>query len=152
MAHHTIIYGRINGATWKTEDFYKLHQLNLSVINSLSENDTYFPYINKSMFSIPDNQGTFRNQVITFGASYKSLEYEWHLWIKKFESILKRLFWFDVIIHAEFEMMGTYTYQWSVDNDQLNNWYKKSPDPISEWNFESNGPRSFLNELNSNDS
>jgi len=44
------------------------------------------------MFSIPNEQGIFRNQIITFGATYKTLEYEWHLWIEKFEEILKRLF------------------------------------------------------------
>jgi len=42
MAHHTIIYGRINGSTWKTEDYYKLHRLNTEVINNLPENDSEF--------------------------------------------------------------------------------------------------------------
>jgi len=76
MAHNTKIYGYINGATWKTEDFYKLHRLNAEVISSLPSEDKGFPFINQSMFSIPDEQGIFRQQIITFGASYKTLEYE----------------------------------------------------------------------------
>lgn len=148
MAHHTIISGRISGATWKREDYYKLHRLNAKVIDSLPENDPEFPWINRSMFSIPNNQGIFRDQVITFGASYKTLEYEWHLWIEKFESLLKKLFWFDVIIHAEFEVMGDYKYEWLINYDLIkDNWYKGTPKPIIEWSFDSNGPRTFENEL-----
>ena len=147
MAHNTIIYGRISGATWKTEDYYKLHRLNVEAINSLPKSDSEFPWINKSMFSIPNEQGTFRDQVITFGASYKTLEYEWHLWIEKFEEILKKLFWFDVTIYVEFEVMGDYKYDWLINIDQIDKWHKESPEPIVDWKFESNGPRTFENEL-----
>ena len=147
MSHHTIIYGKIIGATWRTEDYYKLHRLNTEVINSLSESDSEFPWINRSMFSIPNEQGTFRDQVITFGASYKTLEYEWHLWIEKFEELLKQLFWFDVTIHAEFEVMGNYKYDWLIDINQRDKWCKEIPEPITDWKFESNGPRTFEKEL-----
>ena len=143
MAHHTIIYGRISGASWKIEDYCKLHKLNIDVINSLPESDSEFPWINRSMFSIPNEQGTFRDQVITFGASYKTLEYEWHLWIEKFEELLKRLFWFDVTIHAEFEIMGNYKYDWFIKTDLMDNWHNEPLIPINEWVFESNGPRTF---------
>lgn len=147
MAHHSIIYGRISGATWKTEDYYRLHRINLDVINSLSESDDEFPWINRSMFSIPNEQGVFRDQVITFGASYKTLEYEWHLWLEKFEAILKQLYWFDVTIHAEFEVMGTYRYEWSVNLDHMHKWHKETPETIQDWQFNSNGPRSFEDAL-----
>ena len=143
MAHHTIIYGRISGAFGKVEDYYKLHRLNAEVINSLPIDDSEFPWINRSMFSIPNEQGTFRDQVITFGASYKTLEYEWHLWIEKFEEVLKRLFWFDVTIHAEFEVLGDYKYSWVVDINEIDKWHKDYPETITEWKFESNGPRNF---------
>ena len=76
MSHNTKVYGYINGATWKTEDFYRLHRLNTEIIASLPETDNNFPYLNRSMFSIPDEQGVFRQQIITFGASYKTLEHE----------------------------------------------------------------------------
>lgn len=147
MAHNTIIYGRLSGATWKAEDYYKLHRLNAEVINSLPNSDSQFPWINKSMFSIPNEQGTFRDQVITFGASYKTLEYKWHLWLEKFEEILKRLFWFDVTIYAEFEVMGDYKYDWLINIDQIDKWHKEFPEPIVDWKFESNGPRTFKDKL-----
>lgn len=97
------------------------------------------------MFSIPNEQGVFRDQVITFGASYKTLEHEWDLWINKFEELLKKMFWFNVIIYAEFEIMGNFKYVWSINPKLIgtNNWHKKKPEPIIEWKFESNGPREF---------
>lgn len=145
MAHHTIIYGRISGTTWKTEDYYKLHRLNKEIIDQLPENDSNFPWINRSMFSIPNEQGVFRDQVITFGASYKTLEHEWDLWINKFEELLKKLFWSDVSIHAEFEVMGNFQYNWLIDLNLIeeNNWYEKKPKPITQWTFKSSGPRKF---------
>jgi hypothetical protein len=144
MAHNTKVYGYINGATWKTEDFYRLHRLNTEIIASLPETDNDFPYLNRSMFSIPDEQGVFRQQIITFGASYKTLEHEWDLWLEKFENILKRLYWWDAKIHADFEIMGQYVYEWEIDfNEREQNWWAESPKPISKWAFNSNGPRKF---------
>lgn len=147
MAHHTSIYGRINGATWKTEDYYKLHRINAAIIQALPDRDTEFPWINRSMFSIPNGQGTFREQIITFGASYKTLEYGWHLWIEKFEGLLKQLFWYDAIIHAEFEVMGSYQYNWEANLAHMDHWHQEVPEPIKEWQFKSNGPRTFEDQL-----
>jgi hypothetical protein len=43
MAHHTIIYGRLIGATWKTEDYFKLYRLNMEAVNLLPAKDLEFP-------------------------------------------------------------------------------------------------------------
>lgn len=146
MAHHTIIYGRINGAYKLTRDnIFDLHNLNSNIINNLPENE---PYINRSMFSIPNKHGVFRDQIITFGASYKTFEYKWHIWLEKFEAILKQLYWYDVIIHADFEVFGQYTYEWSIDIDQVfEKWHKDDPELILDWEYKSDGPRSFLDKL-----
>lgn len=153
MAHHTIIYGHICGAFGRVgDDYYKLHELNKNIINSLPENDdSEYPWINRSMFSIPNKQGVFRDQVITFGASYKTLEYNWHIWLEKFETILKQLYWYDVTIHASFEVFGDYTYEWLIKVDQAhNNWFKEIPEPALNWEYESDGPRTFLDRLHKN--
>lgn len=143
MAHHSIIYGRIRGATWRTTDYYKLHRLNKERIEALPTSDVDFPWINQSMFNVPNEQGVFRDQIITFGASYKTLEYEWHLWLEKFEEILGELYWFDASIHAQFEVMGRYEYHWSLEKEELFRCLGEEPMPIKNWVFESTGPRSF---------
>lgn len=143
MAHEALVYGCICAPAWKTDDFYQLHRLNKTVLQSLPENDTTFPCINRSMFSIPNEQGIYHQQVIAFGASYRNLEYEWHIWLDKFESILRTLYWWDIRLVTEFEIMGTYTYHWNVSPDQQKIDFMGSPQPVSAWQFSSDGPRHF---------
>ena len=144
MSHHSIVYGRIIGPGWKTEDYNKLHRLNQEVIETLSDNDKQYPWINQSMFNIPNEQGTFRDQVIAIGASYKNLEDDWQFWLMKFENILKALFWYDVVLHVEFEVLGSFQYEWIINNDFINShWLVSHPKPITDWEFSGTGPRSF---------
>lgn len=143
MAHHSIIHGYIKGPSWKTKNYYKLHQLNTKTLEELPNLDRNYPWINQSMFNVPNEQGVFRDQVITFGASYKTLEYEWHLWLEKFETVLRKLYWLNVNIHAEFEIMGSYNYHWSLSNEEKSRCLFDEPTPIKNWLFESTGPRSF---------
>ncbi|MDJ0365727.1 hypothetical protein QMK33_11240 [Hymenobacter sp. H14-R3] len=147
MAHNTLVYGRINSPAWKTKDFYKLHLLNERIISELPEFSENIPSINKTMFSTANEQGTFRQQVITFGASYKSLEYEWELWLEKFESILSKLYWLDVKIYVDFELLGDYKYEWNINNKGLINLRLEEPKPTTNWTFKSDGPRTFVTVL-----
>ena len=45
--------------------------------------------------------------------------------------------------------MGNYKYDWWIDVDKIDKWHKETPEPISQWKFESDGPRSFEDELKS---
>lgn len=145
MAHHSIVYGRIVGPTWKTDDYYKLHRINLETIASFpNEDDGDIPWINQSMFSVANEQGVFRDQVISFAASYRSLEWEWGVWLEKFESYLQQLFFYDAIIHVEFEVMGEYTYKWKTNfEDWQEHWYGENPNPDIGWDYSADGPRVF---------
>ena len=120
MAHVTYIYGMIRGASWKTEDYYKLQRENQAVIKSIPEQDTdEWPWINRSMFSIPNDQGRFRDQIITIGGSYRSLEYGWSKWLEKFEKIISQMYWYYVVIRVDFEYTKEYTYEWYVDHAMM---------------------------------
>ena len=145
MGQISIVYGNIIGATWKTEDYHKLQQLNKEILSTLPDTDT-FPWIHRNMFHCqdPNNiEGTYRDQVIVFGASYKSVEYEWTEWLDKFESILKLLYWTSATIHLDTELVGTHTYEWLIDFKQTDNWYLDNPKPIANWEF-NGGPRKFF--------
>jgi hypothetical protein len=143
MAHHSIVHGRIKGPNWQTKDYYRLHKINESRLGELPELDLDYPWINQSMFNIPNEQGVFRDQVITFGASYKNLECDWHLWLEKFEAVLRKLYWIDVSIYVQFEVMGSYEYHWSLTNEEHARCLFDEPTAIENWTFESTGPRSF---------
>lgn len=145
MGHITKVYGNIIGATWKTEDYHKLQRLNKTIISNLPLDDNVYPWITRNMFLVPDpdKDKMYREQVIVFGASYKSVEDDWTQWLEKFESILIKLYWTSAIIHLETELMGKYTYEWTIKINQVENWFLEVPKPVQEWKFEG-GPRSFV--------
>jgi len=144
MSPQSIIYGYIQGAEWMSSDMAKLHRLNREVIASLPESDS-FPHLSRGMFAVPGDtppQSTYRSQIIHLGASIKEIEPEWRKWLEKFESLLRRLYWFNAAIHLRTEMLGDYDYEWTVDAKQIVHYFQDPPKPPTKWIFEG-GPRSF---------
>ena len=144
MSQQSIIYGYIQGAEWMSSDYHKLHRLNRKVIESLPPTDT-FPYLTRDMFAIPGDepeQGTYRSQIIHFGASIKEVELEWRKFLEKFEGLLRKLFWFNAVLHIKSEMVGEETYEWTVDANQIVHFFKDPPYPATKWFFDG-GPRDF---------
>jgi hypothetical protein len=148
MGHISIVYGNIIGEAWKNEDSHKLHRLNKNAIAALPENDENFPWITREMFLVPDpdSDNMYRDQVIVFGASYKSVEYEWDEWLDKFEAILKKLYWSTATIYLETELVGNHRYEWMFDLNQHDNWISDNPQPTMLWEFKG-GPRKFFDNL-----
>ena len=145
MGHISIVYGHIIGELWRKDDYHKLQRLNKKTIDNLPGHDDSFPWITRNMFLVPDpdKDKMYRDQVIVFGASYKSVEYEWEEWLIKFEAILKQLYWSVATIHLETELVGNFTYQWVFDMDQQDNWISDLPQPTTIWKF-SGGPGMFV--------
>ena len=144
MSQQSIVYGYIQGAEWMHSDLRRLHRLNRQVIGALPENDT-FPYLTRAMFSIPGDeppQGTYHSQVIHFAASMKEPELHWKAWLEKFESLLRRLYWFNAVVHLRAEVLGDVDYEWTVDANQIVHYLNDNPKPPTQWFFDG-GPRSF---------
>jgi len=148
MGHISIVYGHIIGEPWKSGDYHKLQRLNKNIIDALPDNDS-FPWLTKKMFLVPDpdKDKMYRDQIIVFGASYKSVEYEWDEWLDKFEAILKQLYWSSATVHLDTELVGTHKYEWVFDVNQTDNWISDNPKPTTQWNFEG-GPRKFFDNYN----
>jgi hypothetical protein len=81
-------------------------------------------------------------QAMHFGASYKYLEDGWHLWLTKFERLLRHLFWYRARVHLRAELYGEYTYTWQCTETALEHLKADPPLPVTEWHF-TGGPRSF---------
>jgi hypothetical protein len=145
MGHISIVYGHIVGAAWRSEDYHKLQRLNKNAISSLPTNDETFPWITRNMFLVPDPDidKMYRDQIIVFGASYKSVEHEWDEWLEKFENILKQLYWTSATIHLDTELVETHTYEWVYDFSEIDSLLSDNPKPITKWNFVS-GQRKFF--------
>jgi hypothetical protein len=144
MGFESIIYGRIHGPIWRPHDFRKLHRLNYDVVAALPETDEW-PFLTRWMFALPGEepqQGTYRSQVIHFGASLKEVEQDWEAWLTKFEGLLTRLYWFSARLHLETEANGSFSYEWLIETDQIDRWLQDPPQPVNRWSFQG-GPRVF---------
>jgi len=145
MGHISIVYGNIIGEAWKSGDYHKLHRLNKYLIDALPADDPVFPWITRNMFLVPDpdRDKMYRDQVIVFGASYKTIQHEWEKWLEKFEAILRELYWSSATIHLETDLVGNHTFEWVFDINQTDNWTTNDPQPTRLWTF-SGGPRTFF--------
>src|SRR5215469_1879973 len=108
MGHISTVYGKIVGLPKYGDIGLALRRKNKNVIESLPTDDSQWPWIDRGMFLVqdPESPKMYRDQVIVFGASYKEVEVEWEEWLKKFESILKQLYWMTATIHLETELVG----------------------------------------------
>jgi hypothetical protein len=123
----------------------RLQRLNRAEIATLPETDEW-PFLTRSMFAIPGDEpkeGTYRSQLIHFGATFKSIEWSWDEWLVKFESLLVRLFWRDAYLHLKTELVGDYDYHY-IPMDYSESFYNcEPPRPASSWTL-TGGPRRFL--------
>ena len=136
MSHETIIYGFIEGSTWKTESYRALQERNAQVLSSLPDEDAW-PPLAKGMFSFPDWSplaGTHRAQVISIAASMKNIEFGYvGRWVAKLEALLAQLYWFQARVHLLTEVMGTYRLDYVVAGDLLKSYQTESPAPTHVW-------------------
>lgn len=139
MGHQTIVHGYIEGSTFNSSEYRKLQELNIEVIDDLPEHDNY-PFFCKSMFSIPGqkpSEGTYKSQIIHFGCSIKGLEFgDEVLWVKKFETLLKKMYWFSALVYIETEMDGEYKYSWNVSRDIISSYNSEEVFKSVKWEKE----------------
>jgi hypothetical protein len=98
------------------------------------------------MFKVPGERphdGTYRGQVIHFGASMKSVELEWPEWIAKFESVLCRMFWYTSVVHMSPEWGDRFDYRWEVEPGEVEGFLSAPPRPVTRWRF-TGGPMRFV--------
>ncbi|NLY13249.1 MAG: hypothetical protein GXZ10_06490 [Gammaproteobacteria bacterium] len=123
MESESIVYGCIRD--WPVTDAQQQRQrsqINVQAIQALPEADGW-ELFHRDLFacSALDNTMT-QSQVIHFGSSYRSIEYEWALWIQHFENLLKRMCWASAVVHLETETNGMHTFRWESEHydDQPN--------------------------------
>ena len=123
MQQQSIVYGYIKSADGFDDDRRYDHNIsNRKALIGLPVQDTC-SLITRDMFSIPSIFSRDVNpssHVIHFGYSYQSIEYEWGLWLRQFETLLQKMYWDSVVVHLETELSGTHTFVWdSGDIDHI---------------------------------
>lgn len=119
MESESIVYGCIRDWPSDSASESRLRRLlNRQVLDALPAGDAW-PFIGREMFSCCQQPGSglYQTQVIHFGASYQTVEYEWKLWVAEFEALLKRLYWASAVVHLETELNGTHTFRWESESE-----------------------------------
>ena len=111
MGHEVIIVGCIEGAG---VDRCPAH--NSDMLAALPAEDEW-PALVRGMFALPAAwpHGTYRSQVIHFGASFKDEPQDrlcWDNWLVKFETLLRRLHWWSATLHLVTEFEPERVYRW----------------------------------------
>jgi hypothetical protein len=136
VSHETIVYGFIEGATWKPPEYRRLQAANLEVLDALPKADS-FPPVTRDMFSCTplDSPSTFRAQVIHFGGSMNGLDFRAvPEWVAKFEALLSKLYWFEATAHVWTDYIdGAYQFWWKIGEKSLSTYQEGDPQPTTTW-------------------
>lgn len=117
MEQESVVYGCIKGvSSLSPAELFRQITINKRAILALPAVDEW-PSISRDMFSVPrfhvdGNEG--QTNIIHFGNSYRSIEYEWAQWIAKFENLLRSLYWQSAVVHLETELTGLHTFAWEA--------------------------------------
>ena len=136
MGHESFVYGLIAGADRNPNEA----RANAAVIAGLPESDAW-PFLTRVMFTIPPETvvgGHYRSQAIHFGASYKSVEWEWAEWLEKFEALLVRLVWKQAWVHLRADCVGDYDYRYALIDYSCH----RPGHATADWRLRG-GPRNF---------
>jgi hypothetical protein len=138
MGHEAIIYGRIEGAHWEFgERFSWTYELNQVAIASIPLADKW-PWLVQGMFALPSPwpMGTYRSQIIHFGASIKDAPGEEEVWdsfTAKFEAVLRTLYWWSAVLHLETDFIPHRIYKWVPTRVACSRILDDPPHPVTDW-------------------
>lgn len=130
MSNQTRIYGYIEIPRWRGWDEALVR--NEAVLADLPAEGEW-PWLVRDMFHTAPERVTYRSGLIHFAADMKGLDEGWHLWLEKFEDLLRSMRWFSVMAHLETENRGHHCFLWTATDRGCQG------TSTSEWTFYS-GP------------
>lgn len=117
MEQESIVYGVVRDVAYGTQMERRVRRAhNRDVIATLPDADGW-PFLCRDMFGtsgFDERAGTYQTQIIHFGASYRAIEYEWEIWMRKFEALLMQMYWVSAKVHLETELSGMHTFIWEA--------------------------------------
>ena len=114
MNQESVVYGYIKTANDIGASGGQASIVNRRALMHLPTQDTC-ALITRDMFSTPSlitGSDSTESTIIHFGYAYKGIEYEWQLWMSRFEDLLQKMYWDSVIVQLETELSGTHTFSW----------------------------------------
>ena len=127
MGHFSEVHGYITCLN-------EFEEANRQAIQEIPADDV-LPQITGDMFATPHH--IYSEQLIIFGQAYNGVERYWDQWLEKFETILRKLYWYEAHVYLRTEQWGEYHYSWLPDDMWVNAVKNQT------WAF-SGGPRTPL--------
>ncbi|MDR2237833.1 MAG: hypothetical protein LBE92_17050 [Chryseobacterium sp.] len=126
MGFQSIVHGRIV----IENDLNKVRD----IIQNLGNDQWMF---RTEMFGLAiSDRAYYENPVISFGATYKQIEYYWAEFIQNFEDILRQIEFDTAKIELETEIMGTYHFFWKSKKQGKISYEKEAKMiEVEEWFF-----------------
>lgn len=138
----SIVYGCIRDTVFNNdpEQAQRRRLANREVLHSLPSIEDW-PLLAREMFAAPVGMaeyGALHTDVMHFGSSYRSVEYEWEHWLNRFEAVLQRMYWVSATVHLETEFNGSHVFTWEAEGD----FHRPGDGPLAmrcEWSHERMG-------------
>ncbi len=117
MESESIVYGCIRDWPMVDADEQRKRNItNMQAINALPESDGW-ELFHRDLFSCSTRESLApQSQLIHFGSSYRSIEYEWAMWVQHFENLLKGMYWASAVVHLETETSGAHIFRWESEH------------------------------------
>ena len=127
MSNETRIFGYIEVPVATGIDIERAIELNWKAINLLPDEGEW-PWLIKGMFSLSPERVGYRGRLFHFAAAINGIDEGWNEWLKKFERLLKKMFWITTEIKLITEYSGQHDYSWVAE-------LPDSVTPIRNWEF-----------------
>lgn len=145
MGIGVVLHGYITYPALALRDTWEhVYRHNRRVLRGLPRSDDDWPFMPRSMFSIPPIRRTRELQVphyetglIHFAGEYKDMHLLEANWVRKFEDrLLSRLCWDDAVVTVENPGLR---YEWRIEIPDLKQYWEQSlcdpPTPPTRWMF-----------------
>ena len=145
MGISVVLFGYITYSALAFRDTWEhVHRHNRRVLRSLPRSDENWPFMTRSMFSIPPLRRTpelrvphYETGLIHFAGDYKDMFHLEADWVRKFEDrLLSRLCWNDAVVTVENPGLR---YEWRVPIPDFKQYWEQTlrdpPTPPARWMF-----------------
>lgn len=120
---------------------------NWSVIEELPSENRWPPLHSKMFYAVPSaHLLQYKDPLILVGGSFKQIVDDWDDWLKMFESMIQKMYWEEIVISLESELVGPRQFRWKPKSEWFIGMTNEGLQPVTEWDF--TGVRKFFDGIN----
>jgi hypothetical protein len=122
---------------------------NEAVLGGLPERDDW-PPLTRTMFGWPPRDAimiSYTNRLFHFAAGLKEVDWNFWLWVAKFERLLRNLYWEEALVILQGAYAPPCEFRWRVKPEWKSRLSKGALEPVTEWDMETDMEKSLWSHL-----